>query len=75
MQVNASKELCTTFNCKGLKTNSGLSIDSVTKLLDYNLNAEYFNANVINQLSPVFELKGVKANNFLKVDATIKLLE
>ena len=41
LQVNASKELGTTFNCKGLKTNNGLSIDSVTKLLDCNLNADY----------------------------------
>ncbi len=45
------------FDCKGLKTNSGLSVDSVTKLLDYNLNAEYFNVNASNQLSPVFELQ------------------
>ena len=60
LQVNASKELGTTFNCKGLKTNNGLSIDSVTKLLDYNLNADYFNVNVSNQLSPVFEFKGIK---------------
>ncbi len=41
-----------------LKTNSGLSIDSVTQLLDYNLNADYFNVNVSNQLSPVLEFKG-----------------
>ena len=30
LQINASQELCTTFDCKGLKTNSGLSIDSLT---------------------------------------------
>ena len=35
LQVNASKELGTTFNCVGLKTNNGLSIDSTTKLLQY----------------------------------------
>ena len=75
LQVNASKELCATFNCKGLKTNSGLSVDSVTKLLDYNLNAAYFNVNVSNQLSPVLEFKGIKLNNGLSIDSTTKLLE
>ena len=52
-----------------------LSIDSVTKLLDYNLNADYFNVNVSNQLSPVLEFKGIKSNNGLSIDSTTKLLE
>jgi hypothetical protein len=34
LQVNASKELCTTFDCKGLKTGSVLSLNSTTKLLE-----------------------------------------
>jgi hypothetical protein len=54
-QVNASQKLCSTFDCKGLKSNSGLLIDSVTKLLNYNLNTDYFNINASNQLSTVFE--------------------
>ncbi len=33
LQVNASKEFGTTFNCVGLKTGNGLSIDATTKLL------------------------------------------
>jgi hypothetical protein len=33
LQVNASKEFSTTFNCVGLKTGNGLSIDATTKLL------------------------------------------
>ncbi len=49
LQVNASKELKTTFNCVGLKTNGGLSLDATTKLLQYNLNPDYFNINVSNQ--------------------------
>ncbi len=32
LQVNASKELGTTFNCAGLKPNGGLSHDAATKL-------------------------------------------
>jgi len=60
---------------KELKTSSGLSVDTTTKLLQYNLNPDYFNINASNQLSPVFELKGIKSSNFLKVDATTKLLE
>ena len=75
LQVNASKELGTTFNCVGLKTGNGLSIDSTTKLLQYNLNPDYFNINVSSQLSPLFELKGIQASNGLSVDATTKLLK
>ena len=66
LQVNISKELCTTFDCNGLKTNGGLSLDATTKLLQYNLNPDYFNINVSNQLSPVFEIKGVKTNTFFE---------
>jgi hypothetical protein len=76
LQVNASQELCTTFDCKGINANNGLSIDSVTKLLNYNLNPDYFNINATNQLSPVFEFKGLKTtSNPLKIDTTTKLLE
>ncbi len=32
LQVNASKELGTTFNCVRFKTNGGLSLDATTKL-------------------------------------------
>ncbi len=38
-------------NCKGLKTGSGLSIDSTTKLSQYNLYPDYFVFNVTDQLS------------------------
>jgi hypothetical protein len=74
MQDIASKELCTTFNCVGLKTNSGSSIDAANKLLQLNLNPYYYNINVSNQLSPVFELKGVTSGQGLSIDATTKLL-
>ena len=74
LQVNASKELCTTFNCVGLKTKSGLSIDPTTKLLQLNLNPEYFNINVSNQLSPVLELKGITTGQGLSFNATTKML-
>ena len=36
LQVNTAKELGTTFNCKGLKSGSVLSLDTTTKLLDFN---------------------------------------
>ena len=39
----SSLGLSTTFNCVGLKPNNGLSIDAVTKLLQYNLNPDYYN--------------------------------
>ncbi len=42
LQVNASKELCTTFDCKGLKTGSVLSLNSTTKLLDLNYDTNSF---------------------------------
>ena len=42
LQVNASKELGTTFNRVGLKTNNGLSIDSTTKLLDFKYDVNSF---------------------------------
>jgi hypothetical protein len=42
LQVNASKEPGTTFNCVGLKTNAGLSLDATTKLLQYNFNPDNF---------------------------------
>ena len=45
--------------------NSSLNVSGTTKLLDYNLNAAYFNVNVSNQLTPVLEFKGVKLNNGL----------
>jgi hypothetical protein len=35
LQVSSSKESCTTFDCKGLKTDSVLSLDSTTKVLDF----------------------------------------
>jgi hypothetical protein len=60
LQVNASKELGTTFNCVGLEIKAGLSLDATTKLLQYNLNPDYFIMNVSIQLSPVFELKGLQ---------------
>jgi hypothetical protein len=63
------------FNCKGIKQIMVLSIVSVTKLLDYNLNAECFNVNVGNQLSPVLEFKGIKHNDGLSIDSTTKSLE
>jgi hypothetical protein len=48
----------------------------VTKLLNYNLNPDYFNINASNQLSPVFELKGLNSiNNPIKINTTTKLLE
>jgi hypothetical protein len=52
-------------NCVGLKSNSGLSIDPTTKLLQLNSNPDYYNVNVSNQLSPVFELKGVTSGQGL----------
>jgi hypothetical protein len=74
--INASNQLSPVLELKGLKTNSGLSIDSVTKLLNYNLNPDYFNINASNQLSPVFELKGLNSiNNPIKINTTTKLLE
>ena len=63
------------FLIKGVKNNNGLSIDSTTELLQYNIDPDYFNINASNQLSPVLEFKGIKTNNFLKIDATTKLLE
>ncbi len=36
LPVNASKELCTTFDCKRWKTGGVLSADPKTKLLDFN---------------------------------------
>ncbi len=42
LQVNASKEICTTFNCKGLKTGSVISLDSTTKLLDFKFDTKSF---------------------------------
>ncbi len=59
----------------GLKTNSGLSIDVANKLLQLNLNPDYYNINVSNQLSPVFELKGVTSGQCLSIDATTKILK
>ncbi len=56
-----------------LKTNGCLSLDAATKLLQYNLNPDYFNINVSNQLSPVFELKGIQASNGLSVDKITNL--
>ncbi len=65
LQVSASKELCTTFDCKGLKTGGVLSVDPITKSLDFNYDSEYFSikASLFNQLSPLLQLKGIKANN------------
>ncbi len=37
LQVNASKELGTTFTCIGLKTKGDLSLDATKTLLQYNL--------------------------------------
>jgi hypothetical protein len=48
------------FKWQRFQANNGLSIDSATKLLDYNLNADNFNVDVSNQLSPVLELKELK---------------
>ena len=42
LQVNANKELTTTFYCKGLKTGSVLSLDSTTKLLDFKFDVNSF---------------------------------
>ena len=50
LQVNASKELCTTFNCKGLKTGSVLSLDSVTKLLDFKYDINSFKLKINDEL-------------------------
>jgi hypothetical protein len=36
LKVNVSKELCTTFDCKELKTGSVSSLNATTKLLDFN---------------------------------------
>ena len=55
LQVNASKELCTTFNCKGLKTGSVLSLDSTTKLLDFKYDTNSFKIKINDEL----ELKTV----------------
>jgi hypothetical protein len=63
------------FVMKGVKTSNGLSIDATTKLLQYNIDPDYFNINASNQLSPVLELKGVKSNEGLSIDATTKLLQ
>ncbi len=60
LKVNASEELETFFIWVGLKTSNGLSINSTTNLLQYNLNPDCCNINVSNQVSPVFELKDFK---------------
>ena len=44
------------------------------KLLQLNLNSEYFNINASNQLSPVFELKGITTGQGLSFNATTKSL-
>ncbi len=54
-QVNASKEICTTFNCKGLNTGSVISLDSRTKLLDFKFDTNSFRVKVNDEL----ELKRV----------------
>ncbi len=47
---------------------------STAKLLQLNLNPDYYNINVSNQLSPVFELKGVTSGQGLSLDAATKML-
>ncbi len=73
------KKLNDYFVIKGVENNNGLSIDSTTELLQYNLNPDCFDINASDQLSPVFELKGVPSSNGngfkLSVDATTKLLK
>ena len=50
LQINASQELCTTFDCKGLKTGSVLSLDSTTKLLDFKYDTGTFKVKVNDEL-------------------------
>ncbi len=50
LQVNASKELCTLFDRKGLKTGSVLSLDSATKLLDFKYDSNSFKIKLSNEL-------------------------
>jgi hypothetical protein len=69
------KKLNDYFVIKGVKNDNGLSIDSTTELLQYNINPDYFNINASNQLSPVFELKGVTSASGLSIDTTTKLLK
>ncbi len=45
LQVISSNELYTTFNCVGLEPGSVLS---TSRLLQYNLNPDYFNINASN---------------------------
>ncbi len=40
------KELCTTFNCKGLKTGSVLSLETTTKLLDFKYDVNCFKVKI-----------------------------
>ena len=63
------------FVMKGVKTSNGLSIDATTKLLQYNLNSDYYTINASNQLFPVLEFKGIKPNNGLFIDSITKQLE
>jgi hypothetical protein len=53
LQVNANNELCTTLNCKGLKTGCVLSLDPTTKLLDFKYNTNSFEI----KLNDEYELK------------------
>ena len=49
LQVNANKALCTTFNCKGLKTGSVLSLDPTTKLLDFEYDTNSYEIKLIDE--------------------------
>ncbi len=49
-QVNASKELWITFNCKGLKIGSVLTLDSTTKWLDFKFDTNDFKIKVNDEL-------------------------
>jgi len=72
LQINASKELGTTFNCKGLKSGSSLSIDTTTKLLDLNYDTDYFDVS-LNKLTSKALIKGVLVNNCIALDDNNKL--
>ncbi len=49
LQVNANNELCTTYNCKGLKTGGVLSLDPTAKLLDFEYDTNSFDFKLNNE--------------------------
>jgi len=62
---------------RGIHPTQCLSIDSITKQLEFNINTDYleFETNTKRTLKPKLELKGVKWNNGLSIDSVTKLLE